>query len=316
MERASVEAALAVEPPTAVELHWSADDTVVTIVPVGHWAADTYHTITVQPGALAGTGRPLTKPVRAAFLTRGPATAVVAATDEARRSGSRSTPRSPSRSIARWTPRASPRPSGSSPRCRARLTVEAGRRRPAALHLHAERPSRPNTRYTLVVEGVTGRDGVAVEPIALAVRTAVAPTVVRFRPRPHAGRGAATDISVRFSRPMDRASTKAAFKVLVDGKAIKGKVTFAEEDTVLVFDPAKNFAYDTRVVATVAAVGAQRRRRAPQARRAGRVPHRAQARSRKRPAARDLERRSSTAIAAAAPPVAAAGRRWSATTWA
>ena len=48
---------------------------------------------------------------------------------------------------------------------------------------------------------------------------------------------------------MDRASTKKAFKVLVDGKPIKGKVTFAEDDTVLVFDPAKNFAYDTRVVA-------------------------------------------------------------------
>ena len=81
MDRASVEAALAVQPPTPVELHWSADDTIVTVAPVGHWAVDTYHTITVQAGSLATTGRPLTTPVRSAFLTRRPATAVAVATE-------------------------------------------------------------------------------------------------------------------------------------------------------------------------------------------------------------------------------------------
>src|SRR5918994_813700 len=86
----------------------------------------------------------------------------------------------------------------------------------------------------------------------MAVRTAVAPEVVRFRPAARTQDVArSTDISVRFSDPMDRASAKNAFKVLVDGKPIKGKVTFAEKDTVLIFDPARAFAYDTRVVASV-----------------------------------------------------------------
>ena len=44
---------------------------------------------------------------------------------------------------------------------------------------------------------------------------------------------------------MDQASTKAAFKVAA-GKAVAGKVTFAEDDTVLVFEPAKALPYGTQ----------------------------------------------------------------------
>jgi uncharacterized protein YkwD len=51
---------------------------------------------------------------------------------------------------------------------------------------------------------------------------------------------------------MDRASTKRAFRVEVAGKPVKGTVTFAENDTVLVFDPDKTMPYGTRVVVSVA----------------------------------------------------------------
>jgi hypothetical protein len=251
MERASVEAALVVEPPTAVELLWNADDTAVTIVPVGHWAADTYHTITVQAGALAGTGRPLTKPVRAAFLTRGPTTPVVAATDKLAKRVALDTAfaigfdRAVDAASVATAVRLDPAVPG-------KVTVESD---VDGLPRYVFTPSKAlkaNTRYTLIVEGVTDRDGVPVERIAMAVRTAVAPAVVRFRPAPRTQDVARpTEISVRFSQKMDRASTKRAFKVLVAGKSIKGRITFAENDTVLVFDPAKSFAYDTRVVATV-----------------------------------------------------------------
>ena len=60
-------------------------------------------------------------------------------------------------------------------------------------------------------------------------------------------------ISVRFTDTMDRASTKAAFTVTADGKAVTGTLTFAENDTVLVFDPSSKLPYGARVVATVAA---------------------------------------------------------------
>ena len=251
MERASVEAALVIEPPTAVEFLWNDDDTAVSIVPVDRWAVDTYHTITVQPGALAGTGRPLTKPVRSAFLTRGPTTAVLAATDKLAKRVTLDT--AFSIGFDRPVDPASVAPAVRlEPAVKGRVTVESD---VDGLPRYVFTPSKPlkaNTRYTLIVDGVRDGDGVPVARIAMAVRTAVAPDVIRFRPAARAQDVArSADISVRFSTSMDRASTKKAFRVLVDGKPIKGKITFADDDTVLVFDPARNFAYDTRVVASV-----------------------------------------------------------------
>ena len=253
MERASVAAALAVTPPTAVELHWSANDTIVTVVPVGHWAADTYHTITVQAGSLASSGRPLTTPVRSAFLTRGAATAVVAATERAGKRVGITTAftiafdRPVDQASVKRAVRLDPAVAG-------RLTVESADDGLQRFTFTPQAALKADTRYRLVIDGVRDEDGVAVEPVTFAVKTSTAPEIERFRPT---GRqqdvARVTNISVRFSRPMDRASTKKAFKALVNGKAIKGTVTFAEKDTVLVFDPVKNFAYDTRVVATVAA---------------------------------------------------------------
>ena len=252
MERASVEAALAVTPRTAVDLVWNADDTVVTVVPVGHWAPDTYHTITVQSGSLASTGRPLTTPVRTAFLTRGPASAVAAATEVLGKRVGLGTaftigfdraidPASLARAI-----RLEPAAPG-------RLSVEAATDGLPQVTFTPLAALKANTRYELVVDGVRDEDGVPVESFALVVKTSVAPEIVRFRPAVRQQDVArVTDISVRFNRPMDRASVKKAFQVLVNGKAVKGTITFAEKDTVAVFDPVKHFAYNTRVVATVA----------------------------------------------------------------
>ena len=253
MERASVEAALAIDPPTAVELVWNDDDTAVMVVPVGHWAVDTLHTITVQSGALGGTGRPLTKPVRSVFLTRGPTTAVLAATDKLAKRVALDTAFSIGFDRA-VDPASVARAVRLEPAVKGKVTVESDVDGFPRYVFTPSKDLKPNTRYTLIVEGARDRDGVAIAKIAMAVRTAVAPAVVRFRPKARTQDVArTTDISVRFSQAMDRATTKKAFKVLVNGKPIKGKVTFADGNTVLVFDPARNFAYDTRVVASVAA---------------------------------------------------------------
>ncbi len=115
------------------------------------------------------------------------------------------------------------------------------------------KPLTPNTKYTLTLDGVLDRDGVAVPAIALTVRTGVAPAVVRFRPRADT-RKVARDavVSVRFTQPMDEASTKAAFKLLAGTKPVAGKVTFAEDDTVLVFTPTKALPFATKVAMSVA----------------------------------------------------------------
>jgi uncharacterized protein YkwD len=252
MQRASVAAALVVDPPTAVELHWSADDTTVTIVPVGHWAVDTYHTITVRPGVLASSGRPLTTPIRSAFLTRGAATAVLGATEMVGKRVGLGTAFTIGFDRA-VDPATLARGVRLEPAARGRLTAEAAVDGLPRFTFTPLTSLKANTRYQLIVDGVRDEDGIAVAATSLAVRTTVAPEVVRFRPATRTQDVArSADISVRFSRPMDHATTKKAFSLLVDGKAVKGTLTFAENDTVLVFDPAKDFAYDTRVLATVA----------------------------------------------------------------
>ena len=88
------------------------------------------------------------------------------------------------------------------------------------------------------------------------------PSVVRFRPRAGTAKVArSADIAVRFTLPMQRASTAKAFHLLVNGKAVPGRITWGDGDTVLMFDPATAFPYGATVVATVDAHGAVARRR-------------------------------------------------------
>ncbi|HEV8696509.1 MAG TPA: Ig-like domain-containing protein [Candidatus Limnocylindrales bacterium] len=251
MERASVEAALTIEPRTDITFRWNDDDTSLVIAPATHWAAGTFYTISVGPGALASTGRPMTSPVRAAFLTRAATTATVAATSQ---SGSRvaidsaftvtfDQPVDPT-SIAAAI-RLEPATSGS-------LTSQVG---PGGRTVYMFTPSRllkADARYRLLIVGARDASGSQIAATSLAVRTSVAPAVVRFRPRPltqDVPRD--TAISVRFTRPMDHRTTKAAFRVTAGGKAVKGTISFAENGRVLVFDPASPLPWDSRVVAMV-----------------------------------------------------------------
>jgi uncharacterized protein YkwD len=251
MERASVEAALTIEPRTDVTLRWSVDDTSLAIAPTTHWAPGTFYTISVGPGALASTGRPMTSPVRAAFLTRAATTVTLAATSP---SGSRvaidsaftvtfDQPVDPTSMTAAI--RLEPATPGS-------LRSEVGPGGRTVYTLTPSRPLKADTRYRLLIVGARDASGSAIAPQSFAIRTSVAPAVVRFRPRTltqDVPRD--TAISVRFTRPMDHRTTKAAFRVTAGGKAVKGTITFAENSTVLVFDPASPLPWDARVVAMV-----------------------------------------------------------------
>ena len=252
MQPESVAAALSVEPATPVRLTWNEDATTLTVTPTSHWEPAAYHIVTVEPGALATTGRPLTTPARTAFLTRDPSVAVLAASAPV---GKRVAPET-TFTIAFDQPvdvttvaagiRLEPPVAGE---LSVAPTVDG---LPRFVFTPAE-ALRPGTTYRLVVDGVRDGDGLELDPTTLVVQTVEAPAVVRFRPRDETAdvaRDAA--ISVRFTRPMHRASTKKAFTVTVDGKAIKGTVRFAESDTVLVFDPAEELPYEAKVVATVA----------------------------------------------------------------
>ncbi|MGK2850750.1 MAG: Ig-like domain-containing protein [Candidatus Limnocylindrales bacterium] len=253
MERASVEAALTVEPRTPVTLLWSADDMTLSILPSGHWAPGTYHTITVQPGALARTGRPTTTPARASFLTRAPGIAVVAATTVVGKRVAASTAfaiafdRAVDPATVEGAIRLDPPAPGT-------VTADPSVEGAARFRFTPTAPLRPDRTYRLIVDGVRDTNGVALEAASISVKTIGAPSVVRFRPLA-SSQDVPRDqvISVRFTRSMDRASTKRAFSVTVDGKAIDGAISFAEDDKVLVFDPAAALPYDARILATVGA---------------------------------------------------------------
>jgi uncharacterized protein YkwD len=251
MNAKSVASAVTVEPSTPVDLRWDAAGDTLTITPRSTWAPGTFHTISVQAGALAATGQPLARPARAAFLTRQPATASVASTMPIGKRASVNTafdvrfegaidPATVAEAIT-----ITPAVEG---------TLEATGA-PKGRHTYRFVPAKalsPDTVYKLSVRGVRDVDGLAVAAQSIAVRTVKAPAVIRFRPRADA-KDAARDatVSVRFSEPMDRGSTAKAFSVKIGGKAIKGKISWAENNTVLVFNPASALPYSAAIVAKV-----------------------------------------------------------------
>jgi uncharacterized protein YkwD len=252
MAATSVASSIAVEPATPVDLAWDDTFTTLTIRPATHWSAGTYHTVTVQAGALAQTGRPLTTPARSVFLTRAPAAAVLAASDALGKRVSVDT--AFSITFDQPVDAASLETAITiDPPVKGDIALTTGTSGQNQFLFTPTKPLKADTTYRIVVNGARDQDGLAIGTSALEVRTTAAPAVVRFRPRTDTDdvtRDAA--ISVRFTRAMDRASTKAAFTVSADGKAVSGKVSFAEKDRVLVFVPASKLPYDAKVVATVA----------------------------------------------------------------
>jgi len=81
-----------------------------------------------------------------------------------------------------------------------------------------------------------------------------APTVVRFRPRNGwVGVSRFAAVSVRFSRPMDHASTEEAFNVVVGDRPVTGTFRWAEGDTVLVLTPGTALPYGAEIALSVEA---------------------------------------------------------------
>ncbi len=251
MNKGSVAAAVTVDPPTPVDLSWDASGEVLTISPRTTWAPGAFHTVSVQAGALAQTGQPLARPARAAFLTRQPVAATMASTEPVGKRASVKTafavtfagPIDPA--TIRDGIRLEPATPGT---VRAAGTPKG----PVTYEFVPAQPLKPDTVYKLVVSGVRDADGLGLASQSIAVRTVKAPGVVRFRPRADAS-DAPRDatISVRFTEPMDRQPTARAFSVKIGGEAIKGKVSWAESNTVLVFTPSAPLPYKSAVVAKV-----------------------------------------------------------------
>ena len=96
-------------------------------------------------------------------------------------------------------------------------------------------------------------DGSPVQlPDALSVKAVAGPSVVRFRPR-NGWTDVARDarLSVRFTQPMERKSTIAAWSATANGTKLTGTFLWGENDTVLAFLPSKAFPAGAKIVMTV-----------------------------------------------------------------
>lgn len=256
MDASSVAAALRLAPEAAVSFEWDDAGRVLTVTPLAAWQPATLYTITVARVARSAAGGALTRDLRSAVLTTHAGTATLAAT---RVTGSQVRLDSAFRitldrpaTVAAVTAalRTEPAIAGE---------VTAGEASGEFVFTPAAKLA-VNRTYQVSLAGLADADGTPFADLpSITVRTAVAPGVVRFRPRAgdeKVARNAA--ISVRFTEGMDRARTAAAFHVTVGGRAVKGSVAWAEAGQVLVFVPASPLPYGATVQARVDASAASR----------------------------------------------------------
>jgi uncharacterized protein YkwD len=251
MNEASVDEMLKITPPTVVDISWDRTGTLLTVVPTTAWRAGTYHSVTVGAGALDATGRPLERPLRAAFLTRPAETATLSATsmvgDEVAVATAFRIEFSGPVDESSLDVLVTPAVEGST--IPAPDSTEAA---PIYAFLPAD-PLDPDTEYTVRLGASTrDLDGAEIDAPSLVVRTAAVPAVVRFRPRnTWTDVARSQDLSVRFTEPMDHASTEGAWSAVAGTTTFSGAFRWAENDTVMVFNPKDALGYSQKVTMTV-----------------------------------------------------------------
>ena len=257
MDASSVEAALSVEPAAEIALTWLDQGRGMLVAPRDSWTPGTYYTVTIGTAARDTSGHPLADPLRTAFYTRPATTSRIEATEMVgKRVGVETAfavafDRPVGAAAARAAFRIEPAVEGEL----FADDVDEETTTTRQLTFVPDEQLGASTRYVVTLAPLVDAEGApVVVPAALTVQTADAPSVVRFRPRngtEDVGRDVA--LSVRFTRAMDRRTTEAAFSAVAKGKAITGRTTWVEGDTVLVLEPADLLPYGTEITLTVAA---------------------------------------------------------------
>ncbi|MEI7745484.1 MAG: Ig-like domain-containing protein [Chloroflexota bacterium] len=249
MDPASVAAALRITPEVAVTFGWSPDARTLTIAPVERWLPDTLYAVSVDAAARSTDGGSLAGGLRAVVMTSAAGRATIEATSlsggKARLDAAiRITLDRPVALTALLAAlRVTPAVKG---------TLTAGDK--AGTYVFTPSAAlAPKSSYSITLAGLTDADGTAFsETPALTIDTTGAPGVVRFRPRDgQASIDRGSVISVRFTERMDRASTAAALTVTAGGKPVTGKITWAEQQKVLIFTPSAALPFGAKVVVTV-----------------------------------------------------------------
>ncbi len=254
MNEGSVADALEITPKVAVRLIWDSAGKTLNVTPATNWEPFTAYAVQVTQTAMDESGIQLSAPLSGSFKTGALTSARITATimSEGLVSPNSSFQIAFTRPVKLAT-------------VEARLVIDP----PATGVIVGDDPTdvgsqvftftptglAGKTEYTVSFdnEGAVDTAGVALLPVPrLKVTTSDAPGVIRFRPQDGTN---TTDpnqvISVRFNMPMDRPSTAAAFSVTVNGRAVRGLISWAEDDTVLVLDPSSRLAIGSTVTMRV-----------------------------------------------------------------
>jgi uncharacterized protein YkwD len=255
MDQKSVAASIALVPFVDYHLVWDAAGRSVSLLPDKHWAPDTYYTVDVAAAALDRDGLAIGDQTHGSFLTVAGTTGTISATSMigesiAPTTAFRVTFTGPVKlATAQAAFGITPLVSG---------TLVGDDETDAGTQVFTFTPTVPlamGTGYVVSFSAASMNDAAGM-PLAsvqpLSVSTQAVPTVLRFGPRDGTtGVDPGQAISVRFSTKMDEATTAAAFSVIADGKAVTGKKTWTEDDTVLALTPDAKLPASAKVVATV-----------------------------------------------------------------
>ena len=257
MNEGSVSDSLTIKPAVPVKLVWDSAAVTLSITPAPNWAAFTTYSIQVAGAAMDQSGMQLGSPVSASFmtgaLTSGKITAtiavdnVVAPTSAFQITFTRPVKLATIQARLRISPAITGVVTGDDP-----TDVSS-----QVFTFTPDDILAGGTGYTISFDNNAATDaaGVALLPISpLTIQTMAAPEVTKFRPRDNATTADPNQvISVRFSMPMDRASTTAALSVVVNGRTVRGSISWVENNTVLVLDPTSKLPVGSTVYVKVLA---------------------------------------------------------------
>ncbi len=240
MDAASVEAAWQMEPAAPGQFTWP-DDRTLEFLPGGGWQRATRYAITIGTGAQAANGLPLEAPYDFHVRTIGylEVAAVIPAPDaegvaaDATITVSFNRPVVPLVSTGQMDDLPDP------------LTFEPaidGTGEWVNTSIYVFTPSEPlpgGTTFTAQVPaGLTDVTGATLDEGYRWQFKTLAPEILNVRPRQSAtGVRLEQNVSVEFSQPMDRASTKEAFMVLYNGERVPGTFEWSDNDRRLTFVP-------------------------------------------------------------------------------
>jgi hypothetical protein len=257
MNEGAVESAVSITPKVDVDFRWDATAQTLALTPKSHWTPNTEYQVVISGKAADQQGLSLAEPVNEIFQSGAPTSGTITATDVVDKLVSPGTalqltftrPVKLATVLLRW---------GLSPQVPVKIEGDDPNDVNSRVFTMTPADSLGSNRmYTISIsDGGTDASGSPLEPVKpLVIQTMSTPEVVRFRPQAGAiSYDPNQPVSVRFTVPMDRKSAQAAFSVKVNGRAVTGKLVWAEGDTVLVLSPRSSFPIGSTVTAMVTTV--------------------------------------------------------------